>query len=389
MLSKLSAIVVAFFLSVSFYGPVVIALHVVPFNFAVFAAAAAVLIVHIGIVRYGGIPAFWLYLHIALMLLATAASGGAIRFDLLGLLLFLPVSFLLGLWVNKAGRIDTVMISLSAIYIPIACYVVYQLSLNGFSYNTYMNWSNARFKVGYLDFSLVGVMLFIYYATRQNGAWIRNVFTGAVLLTVLISGARYSIVFAIMFLCYVVISSRRKRGLPYATTLPVMGLLGSLALLGWIRPESIDKIFDYSVFRLTSALGGDRSIMGRLDLIELSLNSSAKEVFLGFGAGGSLEILGGTYPHNLLLEALLDGGLFSVAALTLFIGSCFFLSYRHVPKEQRWVLFLALFLLGAFLKSFSLYHARTLFFALGYLVAFRIRPPITSKARKLNGVTAA
>lgn len=390
MSARLSAIVVGLFLSVSLFGPITIALNAVPVNFAIFAAAAAVAIMHLRMVQHGGLPRNLLYLFVTLMLVAALAAGGDIRIDLIGLLLLLPISFMLGIWVKMSGRIGTVMSTMLLVFIPIACYVTYQLSLNGFSYNTYMRWSNSAFKIGYLDFSLIGVVLFVYFATRPTSLLMRVLIAGPVLFTVLVSGARYSIVFILLFICFAMISGLRKANVRRMSALGLgVGIVAILIALGLVRPESYYEFFEYSVFRLTSALGEDRSIAARFDLIDRTFESSIQQFILGYGAGGSMEILKGAYPHNMLLEALLDGGFFAALTLAGFIATSYLVAFRHVPKGQRWVFGLALFLTGAFLKSFSLYQARILFFALGYMVAFSISTAPAGQKIKLYGYRAA
>lgn len=372
MLLNSYAALVALFLSVSLYGPVVIALDAVRFNYAVFAGVALVLVANARTMTRGGVPTVLLYFFIAFMLVATIASNSEIRVDLIGLLMFLPASYFLGLWARENNRAPAVMGVMLLLFLPVAVYVVYQLSLNGFSYNTYMRWSNAQFKIGYLDFSLYAVVLFLYFSMRAGNLFFRVVPAAFLLTCVLISGARYSILFILLFSIFAIAIKLRRRAIRFIsiTTASVV-IITSLIALGALRPELILKLFEYSIFRLTSALGHDQSIAARFDLIERALSSSMSELFLGYGIGGSTNVLRGTYPHNFVLEALLDGGIFSASILVGFVFACFLVSIRRIPKDHIWVVALALFVLGAFLKSFSLYHARVLFFSLGYLVGYR------------------
>jgi O-antigen ligase len=154
----------------------------------------------------------------------------------------------------------------------------------------------------------------------------------------------------------------------------LFGLVGVMAVVlvlgGVIRPETYYRFFEYSVFRMTSVLGVDQSIAGRLALISESLTGGLQHFLLGRGVGGSAEILQGSYPHNYILEAFLDGGLFAMMALIAFSAGAILQPLRYVPRDQRWVIALALFITGAFLKSFSIYESWMLFFTLGYLFGY-------------------
>lgn len=366
----LSAVIIGAFLALPLYRPVLVAFNAVPVIYGLFAAVAAIQLIQIRTVAYAGWPGALLLLFATITIFTTAISAPIVRLDLMGLLLFLPLSFLLGLTVWSTQRVTTVMHTILTIFVPVALYVVYQLSIHGFSYNTYMNWSNAAYRINYLDFSLYGVVLLIFFSTRTIALPKRALICVPILLTVLASGGRYSILFLSIFLTYLVLNTIKTPNLRrQATIWMVVAIVVVLVAGGVFHPGDYYQYFEYSMFRMTNALDSDQSISGRLALIDRALSSGLAHFLTGHGLGGSRRVLDGTYPHNFLLEAFLDGGLFAALALVGFCMSAALLPLKHIAREEKWILWLALFIVGAFLKSFSIYEARILFFVLGFLFA--------------------
>lgn len=369
-MSLLSAVIIGSFLAIPLYRPVLMVFNAIPVIYGLFAAVAAIQLIHARTIVHAGKPGVLLLLFALVMIFSTALASTEAPVDLIGLLLFLPISFLLGLTVWSTNRINTVMHTILVIFVPVALYVVYRLSMSGFSYNTYMNWSNAAFRINYLDFSLYGVALFIFYATGKTSLWKRLIVCVPLVLTVFISGARYSILFTTIFLAFVILSTIKTPQLRRQAVIWLFAVIAIILVMGGvIQLADYYQYFEYSLFRMTNALGSDESISGRLALIDRSLSVGIQHLLTGHGIGGSRAVLGGAYPHNFLLEAFLDGGLFAALALATFTMTAIVLPLRYVPRGERWAIGLALFMTGAFLKSFSIYESRILFFTLGYLFA--------------------
>lgn len=97
--------------------------------------------------------------------------------------------------------------------------------------------------------------------------------------------------------------------------------------------------------------------------------SISKSPVMGYGLGSSGVMSGrveGLYPHNLFLQAWVDGGLIGFLLLATLIFIPISLMLRRLITANQYDLWLPygcmiLFLIAEYMKSYSLYTGRVLF----------------------------
>lgn len=92
---------------------------------------------------------------------------------------------------------------------------------------------------------------------------------------------------------------------------------------------------------------------GRLDLYKLSLDSIKVHPVFGIGIGGDRKLLDGTYPHNIVLETLLNFGvffglIFNISTLSLALNTIF---SKDFTNRSLGNIFLAIGLVPLFLSG--------------------------------------
>ena len=366
--------VLALFILIPLFRPILLAHNLIYVVYATFVLGFLVLAVNINIIKSANsTQLMWLLSYAGLSIVASLFAAEDIRLDYLGLLCFVPISYLIGIWLGVEGSTHSFFRVVALIFLPVALYVVYQLAKSSFSYNTYYYWSPASYRIDYLTASMYAVVLLIYFVF--NG---RNIVEKYGLPTfcagfIAISGARYSIIYAVCAGIYILLRAARKSPIRLAAGLLIsLSLLIVLVLFNDALIARSTNLVDYSLFRLENLSENDNSVEGRKVLMERAGKSIADHFAFGVGLAGSADVLG-AYPHNMLLEAFVDGGVFSVLPLLIFVVSSVWFLVKVKHEHKAWCLLLVMFLLGAFLKSFSIYESRMLFFFFGYAVALNRR----------------
>ncbi|QPD04789.1 MAG: membrane protein of unknown function [Candidatus Nitrospira kreftii] len=359
--------VLALFVSIPLFRPVLLAHNQIYSVYAIFVLGFLVLLANITVVKWANLrQLFLLCAYTGISVVASLFATQDIRVDYLGLLCFLVISYLLGVWLGKAGSTHCFFRVAALIFLPIACYVVYHLSKNSFSYHTYYHWSSAAYKIDYLTTSLYAVVLLIYFSFNGRNALERYALTAFCFSFVAISGARYSIISAACVGIYMMLRAAKISAMRTVT-----GCLAFLLVLtAWVlfNESLIAQLWDaidHSVFRLEKLFGDDTSVAGRMVLMGKAGKVIFENFSFGVGLAGSGDALG-KYPHNILLEAFVDGGLFAMLLLLLFLVYSVYALIKVDHEHKVWCVLLVGFLIGAFLKSFSLYEARILFVFIGY-----------------------
>jgi len=381
MTSKLSILpsgLLAIYLSIPFFRPILIAHHAILPVYVLFGLAFLVLLINAKkAIKLSNPKQTILLLSYAIVsIIVSFFEITEPQLDYIGLLCFLPISYFLGLWQGKYGATHSFFRTMALGFLPVVLYVIYQLSKNSFSYNTYYHWSNAAYKIDYLTMSLFAVILMIYFFFKGRNFIEKYGLSLFFLGFITMSGARYSIIFSALAMTYILFHSAKKS--PLKLTL---GLLTSLVLMvivllfdkSWLTDRS--DLVSYSLFRIENMFGNDSSIKGRQVLIQKSSEVISEHFFTGVGAGGAGSALHSNYPHNLLLEAFIDGGVFAALPLLIFLFISIYQLIRSKHEDKPWLMLLVLYLLGGFLKSFSIYEARILFFFIGYALTLKPEQP--------------
>jgi O-antigen ligase len=366
--------VLAFFVLIPLFRPILLAYNLIYVVYAMFVLGFLVLAANINIVKSANPKQLmWLFCYAGISVVASLFAAEDIRLDYLGLLCFLPISYLVGTWLGAKGSTHSFFRVAALIFLPTALYVVYQLSKSSFSYNTYYYWSSAAYKIDYLTTSMYALVLLIYFVFNGRNVIEKYGLTALCFGFIAISGARYSIIYAACAGIYLLLRAARQASVQLAAgTLVSLSLLFTLVLFNDTLIAKSTDLVNYSLFRLENLSGNDNSVEGRKVLMEKAGKSVSDHFAFGVGLAGSADALG-NYPHNMLLEAFVDGGLFSVLPLLIFLVSSVWLLVKAKHEHKTWCLFLVLYLLGAFLKSFSIYESRMLFFFIGYAATLNRR----------------
>lgn len=366
--SVLQSGVLALFVSIPLYRPILMAHNLIYLVYAIFVFGFLILSVNFNVIRYSN-PTQLLLLtaYTVMSVLASLFAVQGIRLDGFGLLCFLPISYLLGVGLGVKDSAHWFFRWLALIFLPIAFYVVYQLSKNSFSYNTYYYWSAAAYKIDYLTTSLYAGVLLLYFFF--NGRSVVEKYGLAVFCFgfIAISGARYSIIFAACAGVSMMLRTATKAPARLIAGFVMSSLI--LVVLVLSDETAIDKFagsVNYSLFRLENLSEDDNSVEGRMVLMKKAGRIISEHFTFGVGLAGSGDALKSNYPHNLLLEAFIDSGIFSVLPLLMFLVYSVYLLVKSTHGHKVWCLLLVLYVLGAFLKSFSIYESRILFFFIGY-----------------------
>lgn len=366
--------VLALFVLIPLVRPILLAHNLIYVVYATFVLGFLVLAVNISIIKSANsTQLMWLLGYVGISIVASLFAAEDIRLDYLGLLCFVPISYLVGIWLGEKGSAHSFFRVAALIFLPTALYIVYHLAKSSFSYSTYYFWSAASYKIDYLTTSMYALVLLIYFVF--NG---RNIAEKYGLPTfcagfIAISGARYSIIYAVCAGIYILLRAARKSPIRLAAgTLVSLSLLAVLVLFNDTLIAKSADLIKYSLFRLDNLSENDSSLEGRKVLMDRAGKIVSDHFAFGVGLAGSADVLG-TYPHNMLLEAFVDGGLFSVLPLLIFVVSSVWLLVRSKHEHKAWCLLVVLFLLGAFMKSFSIYESRMLFFFFGYAAALSRR----------------
>jgi len=371
LLSGIYSGFLAFFMLVPLYRPIFIAHHRIQFVYVSFLFALAVFLSNINVVKYVSAKQTWaLLLYVFFAILSSIYNQQNIPFDQLGLAVFLIISFYLGVWLNLKGLVHLFFRLMGFVFIVIASYIIFQLSKSSFSYHTYYYWSGAAYKIDYLTASLYAYVLAAYFFFNGKNIVEKYAFVLFCLSFIAICGARYSILFTVITAGYVIFKGLIKNPVKLAGSIFIIFLLFFVIVIfnSNLLSKGVDLI-SYSLFRIENLGGVDNSVLGRVELFKKALSIISQNFFLGQGVAGSAEALHSNYPHNLLLESFIDGGFFSFIFLSYFFIYSLYLVFKN--KSCVWCVWVVLYLFGAYLKSFSIYESRILFFFLGYAIGYK------------------
>lgn len=317
-------------------------------------------------------------IHIFVAVFVVFASVRTLDFPVTKMLAMgvLYISYMLGRWVGLSGYLRRVMLMVGLIYMPVSIYVLYQLYINGFSYNRYIDWSGAALKLSYLDYAMYAGVLFLFVQESRLTNKVKVPLCLYFFITVLVSGARYSILFLSAVVLWKLLrpmfsrASVRERRFSRAFALGLGG--GGLLLLAGVTSF---ELFDFSFNRMQSLLGEDASIKGRLRTLGVAFDAIVQRPMFGFGMDQSSDALGINYPHNIVLEVMLEGGVLPGLLMALIALTTAVYSVREIRFGDVALGLATLYVVGAFFKSFSFYEARITFFLIGVLsgaIAFRV-----------------
>lgn len=169
---------------------------------------------------------------------------------------------------------------------------------------------------------LAFALLFFY---QSRGGMRHLLLASTVIPVVLLSGSRgglLAVMVATVVFFWVVV---RTRGLARSPLVPAAFWGLSVLGLAWaVAPGSVLQRFEKRFVSVSFGGGGDVSLggvdiytSGRGTLFELAVRLGMDEPVLGGGLGSFMYYSGGSYPHNLFLEAFAEGGVVGLFLLCL------------------------------------------------------------------------
>lgn len=369
IVSLLTTLWVAVFLSIPLYRPYLVATKQVSIIYIVFGITGLIALERLWKLYSSRLNAVDWLIHgfFALYALFSIANAQTFAVDKAGLLAFLFVSYVYGRTHGSTFRVHQVISWVTIIFLIVSLYINFQLSNNGFSYNRYYNWSTAQFKLGYLDYALFGVIALLCAMTRHIPSGIKIPLCCYICISVAISGARYSILFLLMVFAWRWLALA-KRGQAFgATILGFMAVFLAIVLAVVFKEEQlVSSMFEYSLNRMGALVTGDTSVSARVSVFDSAVAAIGSSPLFGYGMGQGGLVLGVNYPHNIVFEIALETGVLAGALFLATLGLAAWKAIRSLFNSDLDYLALAvLFVIGAYLKSFSLYESRVLFFLLG------------------------
>lgn len=257
------------------------------------------------------------------------------------------------------------------IIIIVNIYIFFKLGDNNFNYNKYYKYSKSMLLLDYLTmalFDLIGAII-LYTTNIIKTPIIKGAILSLFLFMILISGARYSILFLglAIFVFYTLLPLKKK-----IVSMFTFGTIGTMIIL--LNPKIMD-LFAYSIFRLTNmSSGNDASLDGRGDVMNKSLYLINESPLFGYGLNSSEELLYPLpFPHNMIVEAFLETGFLNALNLTVIVTSTLFMATRLFLKDKNYfagILIIDLYIIMSHLKSFSVAEGKILFFFFGITAGF-------------------
>lgn len=285
------------------------------------------------------------------------------------LFLILPLFYLNGKILIRAGKYDFFMLIFFIIVLIVNLYVFIQLINNSLNYHTYYRYSNAVLLVDYLTLSLFNVFAIISLIDKNS----INIFIKYFLITflsimVFISGARYSIIFLLFFLFLTFIRQPSKK------IMLIFLLISIVSIFIFTNKTYYSKIsssLNYSISRLEIFGNKDRSIQEREIAIDDALIAINESPFLGTGINSSENLLSIEYVHNMILETFLETGIINTIILLFIIVTTMFMSWKlySINNIYRVIFFTNIYLILAHLKSFTIAEGKLLFLFFGIVVS--------------------
>lgn len=257
------------------------------------------------------------------------------------------------------------------IVLAVNAYVFLKLSENSFNYNKYYKYSDSLLLLDYLTlalFDLIGAII-LYTTSIVKHPLVKASIIGLFLFMIMISGARYSILFMALsiFIFFSFLPTSQKIVSAFA-----FGTVGSVAVMG---STALQDLFAYSIFRLTNiSSGNDASLEGREDVLHKSLELINEAPLFGYGLNSSEELLYPIpFPHNMILEAFLESGLINAINLAAIVLSVLLMAFRLTLRDKNYfigILIIDLYLIMSHMKSFSIAEGKILFFFFGITMGF-------------------
>ena len=355
-------------LLIPLYRPYLIDIHRIGVVYAIFAAVGVSMILISARAYSRGIRSIDLATH-AFMLVYMCFSLVTpieIQWDKLGLLGFLLVAYIAGRWAFTRGCLGRMMLVIAGCFVVVSVYLNYQLSINRFSYHLYYRYSSAVLKIGYLDYALFGVIAFLVFLESRIPLKYKIPLCAYVFVSVSITGARYSILFLPLALLIKILLSPKSRRRSEGLLITVV-LFAGLSIYFYMTgdPNEDTNVFSYSSHRITNLFSSDASIQGRLSAFETAASAISERPLFGYGLGQSSEALKLNYPHNIVLEAGVEAGIIPATILAGVLFSSGILAIFAIRNGNSVVGLTTIYLAGAYLKSFSIYESRILFFFIG------------------------
>lgn len=308
-----------------------------------------------------------IYLSTALY---TVADGYRTKFLLLAIM---PLFYYNAKIIVRRDALPALMWYVGIAFLLFSVYLLYWLIRLDFKYHIFVDYSNAIFRVSYLDITVYTVILSIFIFSRARLNLIGLLLIAYLAFITSVSGSRFSIIY-LLILAIFAVPAFLKQGQD-AGKRGVLVLIAAVVLAGgaayYALTHDVSSYFAYTMHRMTTFGSGDESIAGRLDLIESSVSAGFRNAILGSGISSSEIVLGAEYSHNMLLETLVESGLVNTVLLLVMISYGFLRCFKLIGRsEMGWFITLSyLYMVLAHLKSFSVTDSRMLILFYGAALA--------------------
>jgi len=236
-----------------------------------------------------------------------------------------------------------------------------------------------------------GMLICLFFHVMPSSRWIVAI-TGlsacmVLLMGVLVSGGRapsIGLLLSILIVSLIMLFFQRgsvavrqiKQKILLINALMIAGGAGLL----YLYTDNLERIFNR--LEILYTYGGGGPVSARLAMISSAIEAilSFPTIFIGLGIGGfsvhysGMDVMRGTYPHNILLEAAVELGIFALIAIIAWLFYSLRAIFRMPEKECFYKMtFLALLFFEFFnaMISGDLNDNRLLFFGIGTVLGFK------------------
>lgn len=195
------------------------------------------------------------------------------------------------------------------------------------------------------------------------------------IMGVLISGGRGGMVLAIIYLIYIVLNSNNLKKISKVSNLVLLILLFVLLYYIILPQLLIIESFNISYNRLFTYISSDGfswSGTNRSAVYSEALSHIIRKPLFGYGLfNWGAE----NYPHNILLEIMLNGGLFYLLFSILFTITLLYKLSRMVYQDLRFRLLIIIFAFPLVMLMFSgTYMLNTIFwFSISFIMSYNLK----------------